>query len=165
MSTRTTELGKTAIGEFSHSWDIIMANEGKKGMPQRLYVSEFPCLYSIALIVCFSLARCFKKIKIKLGFFAGYCSGDWSNAEQFSFFSHIRTDHVAKENISRAATHIRSILELDFQIPEAKTGLDTSFKRCGRCEPPGGQVLTTKRRYYYVCQSLEHFARNFPNRK
>lgn len=37
-----------------------------------------------------------------------------------------RTDHVAKENISRVTTHIRSILELDFRIPEAKTG--TAYK-------------------------------------
>ena len=37
-----------------------------------------------------------------------------------------RTDHVAKENVSRAAIHIRSILELDLQIPGATTG--TAYK-------------------------------------
>ena len=46
-----------------------------------------------------------------------------------------RTDHVAKENISRVTTHIRSILELDFRIPEAKTGTAYKLQEVAEADP------------------------------
>ncbi len=46
-----------------------------------------------------------------------------------------RTDHVAKENVSRAAIHIRSILELDLQIPGATTGTTYKLQEVAEVDP------------------------------
>jgi hypothetical protein len=46
-----------------------------------------------------------------------------------------RTDHVAKENVLRATIHIRSILELDLQIPGATTGTAYKLLKVAEVDP------------------------------